>query len=272
MDTSVSIVVINLNNAEGLRATLESIVNQRDLTDGIFECDVLVVDGLSTDRSLDVAKEYAKSHAQIQVCSERDSGVYDAMNKGIVRTAGLYIIFMNSGDRFSSSTALLRISRELASHPAWLIAGAENLGGGVRDRAVIRNLPHSWFRHAMGVQPHCHQACVFRRDLITALGGYREDFGLVGDFDLILRSGAVTRPRELNETLVEYEGGGLSERAWRSVPRLQHQVRVDVLDLRGVAAALDQLWSQYLVARRSISHIKTRASSVRPGSRRHGPK
>ena len=258
---SISVVVINLNNADGLRRTLESVLDQ-SVDNAKCSYDVFVVDGVSKDDSVVVAEAFAESDQRVAVISERDEGVYDAMNKGIDQTTGDYLIFMNSGDRFATRTALDTIFSEIRTCPAWLVTGATNLGGGRRDSAIINNLPHSWLRHALGVQPHCHQASVFRRDVVSALGGYRCRFGLIGDFDFILRCGAISRPREVPNLLVDYEGGGMSEYAWRSIPSLQHQVRVDVLDLRSPLAALSLLWSRYLIARRSIARVKARLLSV----------
>ena len=86
-----SIITINYNNCEGLRRTIESVVNQtcRD-----FE--YIIIDGGSTDGSVDVIKQYAN---QIDYwVSEQDKGIYNAMNKGVVVAKGEYCLFMNSGD------------------------------------------------------------------------------------------------------------------------------------------------------------------------------
>lgn len=88
-----SIITINYNNADGLRRTIESVVGQ---TYDNYE--YIVVDGGSTDGSLDVINEYTK-YISYWV-SERDDGIYHAMNKGVAFAHGNYSIFMNSGDCF----------------------------------------------------------------------------------------------------------------------------------------------------------------------------
>lgn len=87
----LSIVTINLNNCEGLRRTIESVVNQtyRD-----FEW--VVIDGGSTDGSVELIESYAE-HFAYRV-SEPDKGIYNAMNKGIKASSGDYLLFLNSGD------------------------------------------------------------------------------------------------------------------------------------------------------------------------------
>lgn len=94
-----SVITINYNNREGLSRTLKSIVNQKS-TDYEF----IIIDGGSTDGSVDIIKEYKKSITFWT--SEKDSGVYHAMNKGVVHAHGDYLIFMNSGDCFHSPNVL----------------------------------------------------------------------------------------------------------------------------------------------------------------------
>lgn len=87
----LSIITINYNNRDGLRKTIESVVAQ---TTRDFE--YIVIDGGSTDGSVDVIKEYA-SYIDYWV-SEPDKGIYNAMNKGVRAASGQYCQFLNSGD------------------------------------------------------------------------------------------------------------------------------------------------------------------------------
>lgn len=100
----ISIITINYNNIEGLRNTLISIANQ---TDKNFE--YIVVDGASNDGSLEVIQEY-KDYITTWV-SEKDKGVYDAMNKGVKMSSGEYVIFVNSGDKLHSSTVIQNLNQ-----------------------------------------------------------------------------------------------------------------------------------------------------------------
>ena len=104
----LSIITINRNNAEGLKKTLESVASQtcRD-----FEH--IIIDGASTDDSVEIIKDYVASLAGKNVSywvSEPDSGIYDAMNKGIEKANGEWINFMNSGDTFFNSEVLKKVS------------------------------------------------------------------------------------------------------------------------------------------------------------------
>ena len=98
-----SIITINYNNADGLRRTIESVVSQT-----FDNYEYVIIDGGSTDGSVDVIKEY--EHNITYWVSEKDGGIYNAMNKGVKAAHGEYLIFMNSGDVFYSDSVLLDIT------------------------------------------------------------------------------------------------------------------------------------------------------------------
>lgn len=97
-----SIITINYNNLEGLKKTYESVVSQtcKDL-------EWIVIDGGSTDGSKEFIEEHQDKFAYW--CSEPDKGVYNAMNKGVVKARGEYLVFMNSGDSFYNADVLQKV-------------------------------------------------------------------------------------------------------------------------------------------------------------------
>lgn len=98
-----SVITVNYNNKEGLEKTILSVISQK-----YKDYEYIIVDGGSTDGSREVIEQY-KEHFSWW-CSEKDSGVYNAMNKGIIHANGDYLIFMNSGDVFYDETVLSRIA------------------------------------------------------------------------------------------------------------------------------------------------------------------
>lgn len=88
-----SIITINYNNCEGLEKTIQSVIEQ-----SYKGYEYIVIDGGSTDGSIDIIKKYEPSITFW--VSEKDSGIYNAMNKGIRHSTGEYLNFMNSGDTF----------------------------------------------------------------------------------------------------------------------------------------------------------------------------
>ena len=99
----INIITINLNNKEGLKRTIESVINQTYFDKVNF----IIIDGGSTDGSVDIIKEYRdKLYYWI---SEKDDGIYNAMNKGIKVSLDDYCLFLNSGDYLKENNALERV-------------------------------------------------------------------------------------------------------------------------------------------------------------------
>ena len=94
-----SIITINFNDKIGLERTINSVINQT-----CKDYEFIIIDGGSTDGSVDIVKKYDKNITYW--ISEKDKGVYNAMNKGVAQAKGRYCIFMNSGDSFYSSYIL----------------------------------------------------------------------------------------------------------------------------------------------------------------------
>jgi len=101
-----TIITINYNNADGLRRTIESVVNQT-----YTDYEYVIIDGGSTDGSVDVIREYEDKITYW--VSEKDKGIYNAMNKGVKVSHGDYLIFMNSGDVFFCCDVLTDIAKEI---------------------------------------------------------------------------------------------------------------------------------------------------------------
>lgn len=97
-----TVITINYNNAEGLRRTIDSVVNQT-----CTDYEYAIIDGGSTDGSVEIIKEYEDKITYW--VSENDNGIYNAMNKGVKVAQGEYLIFMNSGDVFYSEKVLEEI-------------------------------------------------------------------------------------------------------------------------------------------------------------------
>lgn len=104
----LTLVTINLNDAQGLQKTLSSVWERQTFSD----LEQIVIDGGSTDGSVDVIKKFADKLAYW--VSEPDSGIYNAMNKGIVRAKGDYLLFLNSGDWLDDDVLSKVFSQSLA--------------------------------------------------------------------------------------------------------------------------------------------------------------
>jgi len=161
----LSIITITYQAEAYIERTLKSVFEQGCAE----EIDYIVVDGASKDRTLAIIEAYK---AQInQLISEKDKGIYDAMNKGMQMAKGDYILFLNAGDTFASSSTLKNILRELEENPDVLYGEAVFVNNdgqslGLRSEVTPHRLPTNltWqnFRYGMLV---CHQAFIAKRSL-----------------------------------------------------------------------------------------------------------
>lgn len=162
-----SIITINFNNCDGLRKTIESVVNQ---TFQNFE--YIIIDGGSTDGSVEVIKEYADRIAYW--VSEPDKGIYNAMNKGILKAHGEYLNFMNSGDCFYNNDVLKEILPHLTAN---VIFG----------KAYIEHTNSYWApQPPMTLFSFClygfnHQSTFYKKELFNN-NQYDENYKLIADW------------------------------------------------------------------------------------------
>src|SRR6476620_8472507 len=106
MNKKISIITINYNDKEGLKKTIESVISQT-----FKDFEFLVIDGNSSDGGKDVLEQY-KAHIDYCV-SEPDTGVYNAMNKGIRAATGDFVLFLNSGDLLYKNDILGRVNASI---------------------------------------------------------------------------------------------------------------------------------------------------------------
>lgn len=178
-----SIVTINRNNATGLLKTLE-----RTFAQTCRDYEQIVIDGASTDTSPDIIRQYSGKLAYS--VSEPDSGIYNAMNKGLRAAKGKYLIFMNSGDCLWNPYVLEAFEETAREGSFEILYGDYVLDKlhGSSQRIVqpekleleLFNPPASW-----GIR---HQSLFYRSDLVEKLGGYDESYKIAADWKFTLRA------------------------------------------------------------------------------------
>ncbi len=176
-----SIITINRNKKKdlGLEKTLESVISQ-DFTD--FE--YIVVDGASTDGSIDIIKKHS-DHITKWI-SEVDSGIYEAMNKGIKMATGEYLLFLNSGDYLCTKSILSTLATYKFTKQVYfgnlVIVGQEDSTPFVVDFGGMNYNLDFFRRYALP-----HQATIFRRSVFEKFGTYDESYRYCGDHEYFLR-------------------------------------------------------------------------------------
>lgn len=180
----LSIVTINYNDAVGLKKTLESVAMQKPC-----DCEVehIVVDGGSTDESVDVIKQYP--HVARWV-SEKDYGIYNAMNKGIKMATGDYCQFLNAGDMLAGPDVISQMCSSLVAKQF-----PDILYGQMRkvfaDGSITHDISGGGREYTLMLAYHgClnHSPAYIRRSLFDKFGLYDETLKICSDWKWYLQT------------------------------------------------------------------------------------
>lgn len=220
----ISIVTITYNAEKTLGRTVDSVLAQ-----SYPFVEHIIVDGASTDITLEVAKDYSQqSYAasnghDVRIVSEPDNGIYDAMNKGLSYVTGDYVCFLNAGDSLPSASVLQAIAECADSEngkvrPAVVYGDTDIVDGegnfiGHRRLAAPQNLSWRSFRYGMLV---CHQAFYARTDIAKAIP-YDLSYRYSADVDWGIRIMKEAEKRHLplvnvHQTIANYMRDGATTR------------------------------------------------------------
>ncbi|MEZ5194855.1 MAG: glycosyltransferase family 2 protein [Bacteroidales bacterium] len=197
-----SVITICRNNLKELKTTYQSLLDQSTV-----DYQWIVIDGLSSDGT----KEWLTEIQAAQWISEKDDGIYDAMNKGIDRADGDYLIFMNSGDSFASIDVLKKSKKEIESrnHPVFVYGDSIDISeDGNKFYRKAKNHKKNW----MGMITQ-HQAMFFNRKALNGLN-YDINFPLSGDYAFIsktLKDIVDTQILQLDFPICNFSMGGVNE-------------------------------------------------------------
>lgn len=204
IEKKVSVITINLNNLTGLQRTLESVTNQ-DYPD----LEYLVIDGDSNDGSKDFVTQ--NSNKISFWLSEKDKGVYEAMNKGIQNSTGDYLLFLNSGDWFSDSSSVSKLIANSAEED--LVYG--NILIQETEKSWIKKYPQILNFRYFYFESLPHPACLISRRMFDRLGFYDTSLKIASDWKFFLL--AVVKHncsyRYVDEVISTFSYDGLSSKS-----------------------------------------------------------
>lgn len=173
----ISIITICLNDAAGLDKTMASLACQQFKD---FEC--IVIDGGSNDGSIDIIKKY--SAIVTYWTSEPDSGIYNAQNKGIIKSTGEYCLFLNSGDYLADENVLQKVIDDKSD--ADILYGDMLIEKGV-GVSVTKKSPEKITLRKMLTDTIWHPVSFIQRNIFLKFGMYNEKYKIVGDYEFFLR-------------------------------------------------------------------------------------
>ncbi len=213
----VSIITINYNNAEGLKRTLDSVAKQtyRDI-------EHIIIDGGSTDSSVDAIKEYVSANPNkdpffkhtINWISEKDNGIYNAMNKGIRKATGAYVQILNSGDIFAAPDVVERMVAECekAEYPE-LLYGNMIKKDYATGKIVGKSREVEYSLRQYFVSTMNHDCCYIHRDLFDKYGLYDESLKICSDWKWFLQAIGLgnVKPVYADIDVTIFDASGISE-------------------------------------------------------------
>lgn len=178
----ISVVTVVFNGAQTIRDTIESVLKQ-----GYGNIEFIVIDGGSTDGTVDILKEY--EHAIDYWVSEKDRGIYDAMNRGISLCSGEYVGTLNSDDMYLGNGVVQDIASTFAASKVDAIFSCLDIVGQNDPGKILRKYRVAKLSSALlriGVMP-AHPTFFCKRSCYEQGGMYKTDYKIAADFEMMVR-------------------------------------------------------------------------------------
>ena len=214
----ISIVTPSFNSESTIRSTIESILSQ-----SYQNWEHLIIDGGSKDKTMEIVQEYVSQYGNRLKCiSEKDKGIYDAMNKGIMMATGDLIGILNSDDFFTSNAILSVIANEIDEFEALFAdvhyVNPDNLTQCVRYYSSRSFHPS---KMKMGLMP-AHPSFYCRKAIYDEVGLFDIDFKVAADFDWMLRALYIRglKTKYLPIDFVTMRTGGASTSGFQSYKKI----------------------------------------------------
>jgi len=199
----ISIITPTFNAADTIEACMESVARQ-----SWADREHLFIDNVSTDGTPDIIRKHADAHRHIRLVSEKDSGIYDALNKGIDLCQGEWLFFLGSDDTLADADVLKSIFSQTGTEQQDIIYGNVEWGkgGSVYDgqftlqKLLNRNI--------------CHQSIFFRRDIFSRLGKFDTKYRILSDwvFNMKWFCNQDIRRRYVDRVIAVYNPEGYSSK------------------------------------------------------------
>ena len=203
----ITIITITCNSAKSLPRTLESVLSQT-----YPDIEHVIVDGASTDGTKEIIEAYAKKHQNVRWKSEKDSGIYNALNKGIAMSTGDIIGFLHSDDVLYSPHSIEQIAAAFEDKRIDVVYGDLQY---CHEGKIIRRWKSNDFHPyslKYGWMPP-HPTMYVRKEVYQQVGEYDEWFHISADYDMMLRIfQRGYHSQYIPEVLVRMETGGASNK------------------------------------------------------------
>jgi glycosyltransferase len=210
----ISVITASYNSQATIGFTIESFLEQEHP-----EKEMLVIDGASSDATVKIVESFGSD--AVRVFSEKDKGVYDAMNKGFRLFQGDAVGFLNSDDTFHDSRVLADIAATMRDSD--IVYGDLNMVTDHRTKTLVRSWRGGIFKRysfQLGWVPP-HPSFYVRREVAQKVGDYDLSYITTADYDYMLRALALNnfRVRYIPRVVADFQMGGISTKGWRVMVR-----------------------------------------------------
>lgn len=207
-----TIIIPTFNSAATIDACVQSVLLQ-----SVSDYEVLVLDNLSSDDTVQLVSSYA-GDSRISIVSEKDAGLYDAMNKGINLAGGRWLLFLGSDDQLASPDVFSRLQQEMLSHP-----GSRFIYGDVITSAGVVERYANYSYDQLLDRCICQQSIFYHRSLFADGLRFDLNFKVCADWDLNLKIFSdINKPVYIDLIVARFNLGGISSRWWEHPEFLEH--------------------------------------------------
>jgi len=230
------------NAEKTVSETVRSVLSQKGV-----ELEYIVIDGASTDRTVACVREAASAFpmAEVRILSEKDDGLYDALNKGIRLATGDIIGILNADDVFDGDDALMVVVNAFDDSTDAIYGDIRFVDKGRTVRYYSARHWRPWM-HRFGYMPP-HPSVYIRREFFARLGAYRTDLRISADYELMVRYFCKNgvRTKYLPRCIVKMTPGGISTSGLRAMIRLNRE-NVRANRLNGTFSCFPMMLPKYL--------------------------
>lgn len=242
----ISIVTVTYNSASTLRDTIESVLAQT-----YKNIEYIVVDGLSKDNTMDIVREYEpRFNGRMRYVSEKDSGLYDAMNKGIKMATGEVVGIINSDDFYHRKDIIQLVAETMSDKRVQAVYGDVRFVNPNDLKTTVRYYSSRIFRPSLfryGFMP-AHPTFFTYKRFFDEFGYYKLNYKIAADYELLVRFlyGHAVQVQYMQTDFMKMRTGGVSTASVKSNILLNKEI-VRACKENGVWTCFPMLMFKYFI-------------------------
>lgn len=207
-DLKVTIITVTYNCEDTIEDTINSVIGQT-----YKNIEMIIVDGKSQDRTVEIIKKYVSLDNRIKYISEKDNGIYEAMNKGIKISSGDIMNFLNSADKYMNFNVISNIVNKFIIEKETDILYSNILAGGSEIIYKSRLNDLTFVRR----KSVCHQAMFIKKEVFNFTGLYNENLKITADREWFIKCyKSKMKIKHFAETCVFFDTNGISSNGSRN--------------------------------------------------------